>query len=101
QLMALTLTDEGHEVRSVSDGSKAIAEVEDAEPDAIVLDLEMPVMGGRACFRELRRRGVTAPVVLVSANGARDAQRELGAEDAIEKPFDLDEFVSHVARLAS
>ncbi len=60
----------------------------------------MPVMDGRAFYRELRDIGDDTPVVLLSANGAREAQRELGAAGAIEKPFELVALGDEVRRLA-
>jgi DNA-binding response OmpR family regulator len=50
----------------------------------------MPRMDGRTFFRELRAKGNSTPVLIASAFGARDAQRELGAEGAVEKPFSPD-----------
>ena len=88
ELLTLTLTDEGFTVASASNGAEALASYEDVRPDVIVLDLEMPVMDGRAFYRKLRERGDSTPVLLVSAHGARAALRELGADGAIEKPFD-------------
>jgi DNA-binding response OmpR family regulator len=88
ELLKLTLTDEGFTVASARNGAEALVSYDEVRPDVIVLDLEMPVMDGRTFYRELRERGNATPVLLVSAHGARAALRELGAEGAIEKPFD-------------
>ena len=88
ELLKLTLTDEGFTVASARNGAEALISCEEVCPDVIVLDLEMPVMDGRTFYRELRQRGNVTPVLLLSAHGARAALRELGAEGAIEKPFD-------------
>ncbi|MEX1023148.1 MAG: response regulator [Dehalococcoidia bacterium] len=96
-LMAATLSDEGHEVSLAEDGRRALKVVESQPaPDAVILDLEMPVMDGRTCFRELRSRGVTAPVVIVSAFGARRAAEELGADGSVDKPFEASELIHHL-----
>lgn len=96
-LMAATLSDEGHEVAVAEDGRRALKVVETGPPpDAVILDLEMPVMDGRTCFRELRSRGVDVPVVIVSAFGAREAANELGAQASMDKPFEAEDLVHHL-----
>jgi DNA-binding response OmpR family regulator len=57
-------------------------------PDAILLDFMMPVMDGGELVAELRRRGVTAPVLLASAYpGLERRARDLGVAGSIAKPF--------------
>lgn len=86
--LSTVLTLEGHRVVTASDGQLALDVIKDRDDiDVIVLDLQMPRMDGRTCFRQLRAQGNTTPVLIASAFGARDAQRELGAEGAVEKPF--------------
>lgn len=73
-----------------------------AEPcDVIVLDLMMPVMDGADFKREADRRGITTPVLLVSA-GHDTAQhaRALGAAGHLVKPVDPEELEAAIARLA-
>ena len=96
RMMALTLRDSGFDVTSASDGVQALDKMDEGAPDAIVLDLEMPQMDGRTFFREMRSRGYTQPVVIVSAHGARVAHRELGANAWLAKPFDPDALVSGI-----
>lgn len=93
RMLRLTLQDGGFEVRIAENGRDALACVADELPDAVVLDLEMPVMDGRAFYRELRERGIQVPVLIVSAHGARAAGRELGAP-AMDKPFNPDALVN-------
>jgi DNA-binding response OmpR family regulator len=93
-LVALTLEDAGFEVIAQPEGASALRAVDDVHPDVIVLDLHMPVMDGPTFFRCLRERGDRTPVLLLSgSHSARRAQRELGADDALQKPFDPDELV--------
>ncbi|MEX2373423.1 MAG: response regulator, partial [Dehalococcoidia bacterium] len=61
----------------------------------------MPNMDGRACYRALREQGIDAPVLVLSAYGAHAARRELGAEAALDKPFDPYELVRRLERLGS
>jgi DNA-binding response OmpR family regulator len=88
RLIRATLEDEGFGVASATNGEEALDQLERFPADLIVLDLEMPLMDGPAFFRSLRARGRHTPVLLLSAYGARRARRELGAEGAMEKPFD-------------
>jgi len=87
QLVADTLRDDGIEVEQASNGLEALDRLDRIQPDAIVLDLEMPVMDGRTFYRQLRASGRGIPVLILSAHGARTARTQLGADAAIEKPF--------------
>lgn len=87
-LLTTVLELEGLQVLTATDGQAALDLLGTHDVDVIVLDLLMPGMDGRTFFRELRARGDSTPVLVASAYGARSAQRELGAEGAIEKPFD-------------
>jgi DNA-binding response OmpR family regulator len=68
--------------------------------DAIILDLQMPVMDGPSMYRELRALPCATPVLLLSAYGAKNAQLELGAEAAMDKPFDPFTLADRVRALA-
>jgi DNA-binding response OmpR family regulator len=85
--LSTVLTLEGHQVVTAGDGQVALDVLTGRDVDVIVLDLQMPRMDGRTFFRELRSRGNNTPVLIASAFGAREAQRELGAEGSVEKPF--------------
>jgi DNA-binding response OmpR family regulator len=92
-MVRLALRTHGFEVRVASHGEEALGLVKECEPDLIVLDLQMPVMDGRTFYRALRALGVQTPVVILSAFGARDAQAELHADAALNKPFEPDQLV--------
>jgi two-component system response regulator PrrA len=98
-LLKLILEDASFSVRTFLDASRALDEVNDAQPDAIILDLEMPVMNGRVFYRALRDKGLTMPVLILSAYGAREAQAELGADAAVDKPFEPEDLVQRVSAL--
>ena len=71
-------------------GARALAELGETVPDVVLLDLELPDMNGVEILRTIRRRGLSAAVVVVTAHGsvntAVEAMRE-GAYDFIVKPF--------------
>jgi DNA-binding response OmpR family regulator len=100
RLLRLTLTSEGFEVITASNGLEGLEKVRVDPPDVILLDLEMPVMDGRTFFRELRKQGNNTPVLILSAYGARNAQRELQADGSLEKPFEADVLMDELRQLA-
>jgi two-component system response regulator MprA len=99
QLTRSVFQDEGYDVRVAPDGKAALTIVEQEAPRLVVLDLQMPIMDGRTFFRALRAAGYRAPVLLLSAYGAESAMAELGADDAIEKPYDIDELLDRAQTL--
>ena len=93
RMIQLVLQSEGVRVSTAPEGRSGLAALEDQSFDLLVLDLQMPVLDGRAMYRELRERGHSIPTVVLSAFGAEAAREELGAEAALPKPFDIDELV--------
>jgi DNA-binding response OmpR family regulator len=88
----------GHECIIASDGSRGFATAQRQAPDAIVLDLMMPIMDGFAALRALREDEHTAhiPVVVLSAVSKETmAERclDLGARSVDHKPFDAAELL--------
>ena len=67
----------------------------------MVLGLEMPVMDGPSCYRALRSRGVAAPVLIQSAAEAVTVAKELGADAALGKPFDVLHLTTLLSQLVS
>jgi DNA-binding response OmpR family regulator len=81
----------GHAVTTADDGQAALDAVGQAPADLVLLDLRMPGMDGMDVLRLLRERGVTTPVVFVTAHGTvPDAVQamKLGAIDFLAKPLD-------------
>ena len=82
---------EGYEVTEASNGAEALALLTTAQPDAIVLDLWMPVMDGWAFRRAQRATHPDIPVIVVSAlDLSSERLEELDASAILGKPFDLD-----------
>ncbi len=85
----------GLEILQVLNGSEVFDRVLEGAPDVILLDINMPGADGRDVLKQLKAdpRTKDIPVVLYSARGDPLDRRlglELGAEDYVEKPFDLD-----------
>ena len=98
ELLEITLSQAGFEVRTANDGADGLTLVRDWEPDCIVLDIMMPKIDGLSVI-PLMRRFTEKPIVMLTARGdVRDRIDGLraGADDYLPKPFDLDELVERV-----
>jgi DNA-binding response OmpR family regulator len=105
QLICLNLELEGFEVYQASDGLDALAKVREVDPAVVTLDIMMPKLDGWDAAARLRSDPETAHVrvVLLSARAQEaDLKRgsRLGVDFYLTKPFDPDELVAVVRRLA-
>jgi len=100
-LIVLHLRHDGYEVGTAVSGEDALAQVRQAPPDLVILDLMLPGMGGLEVCRRLRQDRVTAslPIVMLTAK-ADEVDRvvglELGADDYVVKPFSPKELLARV-----
>ncbi len=88
------LRQDGYAVDGVSDGRSAAEALRTSRFDLVLLDLGLPHRDGIEVLRELRGRGDSTPVIIVTARDDvqnRVAGLDAGADDYIIKPFDLDE----------
>ncbi|MES9557853.1 MULTISPECIES: response regulator [unclassified Streptomyces] len=93
---------EGYEVRGASDGLAALSEVARWQPDAVVLDVMMPVLDGLGVCRRLRAMGDRTPLLVLTALDSvseRVDGLDAGADDYLVKPFALDELVARIRAL--
>jgi DNA-binding response OmpR family regulator len=84
----------GHQVVLAADGAEALERIKEQRPDAISLDLQMPRLDGRDVIARLKRDASlkTIPVIVVTSiddEYTRQLCLEMGADDVVEKPFDV------------
>lgn len=96
------LQEEGHVVEEAHDGAAALATATGQTFDAMVLDLNLPLLDGLSVLRKMRAAGVSTPVLILSARGQADdrvAGLLLGADDYLPKPFSMGELLARVSTL--
>lgn len=84
------------------DGAAALRAVSEHSPDAIVLDMNLPVLDGAGVVTALRAMGNEVPICVLSARSSVDdriAGLESGADDYLVKPFVLAELVARIKAL--
>ncbi len=98
RLMSRNLQFEGYSVLPASDGKQALDLFEQHQPDLLLLDVMMPKMDGFAVCARVREFSAV-PVIIITARGQdQDKVRglDLGADDYLTKPFNVDELLARV-----
>lgn len=96
------LTGEGYTVVSATDGPAGLARASQERFDLIILDVMLPGMNGFDVCREVRKRGVDAGVLMLTAKGQlsdRVVGLHLGADDYLTKPFEVPELLARLEAL--
>jgi two-component system copper resistance phosphate regulon response regulator CusR len=96
------LAEAGFHVDLVGDGTEGLRVASEGHYDVVVLDLRLPGMEGREILRTLRDRGITVPVLVLTAQDAVDFKVQalrMGADDYVTKPFALEELLARVEAL--
>jgi two-component system, OmpR family, response regulator QseB len=96
------LTDEGYSTVAVADGQAGLHRSLTDAYDAIIIDRGLPAIDGLDLTGRIRARGITTPVMILTAYGSvadRVAGLDAGAEDYLVKPFDIDELLARVRAL--
>jgi DNA-binding response OmpR family regulator len=90
---------EGYEVEIAADGEAGLQKIIDFDFDLIVLDVMMPKLSGFDVCKTMRKKGITTPVILLTAKDQEIDKvlgLELGADDYITKPFSLRELLARI-----
>ena len=98
RIMRTTLTASGYEVDDARTGEEALDKVRDFRPDLVLLDINMPGMGGLAACRALRADPNIAIIMLTVRNSEKDKVEALdaGADDFVTKPFSTPELLARI-----
>ena len=103
ELITGFLSEKGVEATGCYDGESGLAAVVAENPDAVVLDLMLPMMSGTAVCQALRAAGNDVPILMLTARGEvreRVAGLEAGADDYLVKPFALEELHARLRAIA-
>jgi len=102
-LLEKALAAHGYEVETAADGEEALARAREHLPSLLLLDAMLPKLHGFEVARKIRSDPRTRPVPIVMMTAiyrgwrfAQDARETYGAEDYIEKPFRLDDFMRRI-----
>ena len=95
----------GYSVCEAADGEEALAMTFTEKPDLILLDLRLPKVDGYQVCQTLKGNPITSgiPIIMITALNATPQKVkgiEFGADDYVEKPFDLDELVARMKMVA-
>ena len=105
-LMRQILKYHGYEVLEAADGAAGLAMAREHMPDLILLDLQMPVMGGLAVIRELRKTPELSKLKVMAVTsfamkGDREKALEAGFDEYVTKPIDTRKFAELVKNIIS
>ncbi|NPB09790.1 MAG: sigma-54-dependent Fis family transcriptional regulator [Thermodesulfobacteria bacterium] len=94
EFLEIFLSKDGYQVVTAGDGEEALNLLERLPVDLVLADIRMPKLDGISFLRELRRKGLHLPVIMITAyaslDSAVEAKRE-GAFDYVSKPFKLED----------
>ena len=98
RIMRTTLTGAGYEVDDAKTGEEALEKCREFRPDLVLLDINMPGMGGMAACRAIRADANVAIIMLTVRNAEADKVKALdaGADDYISKPFSTPELLARM-----
>ena len=98
RIMRVTLTSAGYEVDDAKTGEEALGKVREFRPDIVLLDINMPGMGGLAACRAIRSDGNAAIIMLTVHNteAAKVEALDAGADDFVTKPFSTPELLARI-----
>jgi len=96
------LVDYGFNVVTAANGSEALRLIEQAVPEVVLLDMNMPVLDGEGFIAAVRERGLRIPIVVMTAgSSAKRWAAQLGADAYLSKPFELASLVDVTNRFVT
>ena len=101
ELVRYNLDRSGYQIETASSGEDALSKARKNTPDLIILDLMLPGIDGLEVCRRLRAGGDVPILILTAKDGVTDRVLglDMGADDYMVKPFDLDELLARIRAL--
>jgi len=98
RVLRSTLTSQGYVITDAKTGEEGVESVRKNKPDLVLLDVNMPGMGGIEACREIRRASEAPIIMLTVRNAERDKVLALdaGADDYVVKPFGIEELLARI-----
>src|SRR3982074_2295158 len=98
RVLRSTLTSQGYVITDAKTGEEGVESVRKNKPDLVLLDVNMPGMGGIEACREIRRASEAPIIMLTVRNAERDKVLALdaGADDFVVKPFGIEELLARI-----
>jgi two-component system, OmpR family, KDP operon response regulator KdpE len=98
RFLRTSLKGQGYEIVEASTGAEALARLEAAKPDLVMIDLGLPDTDGLGLLRHIRAGSALPVIVLTVRSGERDKVEalDLGADDYVTKPFAVGELLARV-----
>jgi two-component system, OmpR family, KDP operon response regulator KdpE len=98
RIMRTTLSSAGYEVDDARNGEESLVKLREYRPDLVLLDINMPGMGGLAACRAIRADSPVAIIMLTVRNSEADKVHALdaGADDFVTKPFSTPELLARI-----
>ncbi len=98
QVMSLKLMREGHVVFTAENGQDALLKVDEYGPDLVILDVMLPEMSGWEICTQIRQRSAIPIIMVTALSGDQDIVKglDMGADEYITKPFQLQTLVARV-----
>ncbi len=93
---------EGYRVTATTNGADCLDAVTRSDPDVLLLDVSMPMVDGLTVCRVIRAEGNRLPILMLTARtetSDRVAGLDVGADDYLPKPYDLDELLARIRAL--
>jgi len=97
------LEDAGHSIHDAADGAAALSQAQVHHFDVVVTDIQMPKLDGLALFKRLRQESPNTEVIIMTSHGNVAqvvAAMKDGAYDYLAKPFQVDELLLRLGRIA-
>jgi PAS domain S-box-containing protein len=102
ELLRLVLGDVGLVIREAENGQVALERARAERFDVVLMDMQMPVMDGFTATRQLRAEGAAMPILALTANAMKGAEKEVmaaGCSGFVTKPVDIDRLMQTLAAL--